>query len=160
MQVMQCRYILLGLTLGLTLVGCGTMGNALNPYQSEFSCPLSDKGQCIGVPQAYDKATGKDPELAVNIPRKKAQVLTPADPGTPTQTSTAETAYEQASYQKLAGLLREPVTPVVAPPKVMRVLILPYKSGENDLYMARYAYFIVDDPRWVLGDYLRPSDGE
>ena len=52
-------------------------------------------------------------------------------------------------YKKLAGLLDEPKTPLIAPPKVMRVLLLPYKN-DRDLYMYRYAYFVVDDFRWVL----------
>jgi conjugal transfer pilus assembly protein TraV len=37
---------------------------------------------------------------------------------------------------------------------VMRVLTLPYKGDENELYMLRYVYIIVDGPKWVMGDYL------
>jgi conjugal transfer pilus assembly protein TraV len=60
-----------------------------------------------------------------------------------------EKAYQEGVYKKLAGLLEEPKTPLIAPPKVMRVLLLPYKN-DRDLYMYRYAYFVVDDFRWVL----------
>ena len=60
-----------------------------------------------------------------------------------------EKAYQEGVYKKLAGLLDEPKTPLIAPPKVMRVLLLPYKN-DKDLYMYRYAYFVVDDFRWVL----------
>ena len=56
-------------------------------------------------------------------------------------------------YKELTGLIDSPETPVIAPSKVMRVMILPYKNG-NTLYMNRYVYFIADEPAWVLGDYL------
>jgi len=57
-------------------------------------------------------------------------------------------------FSELAGLIESPDTPVVAPAKVMRVLILPYRSQSNKaLYMNRYVYVIADDPAWVLGDY-------
>ena len=68
---------------------------------------------------------------------------------TPSCTMNGEKAYQESVYKKLSGLLEEPKTPVIAPPKVMRVLLLPYKN-EKDLYMYRYAYFVVDDFRWVL----------
>ena len=69
-----------------------------------------------------------------------------ADLGQPTNN---EKAYQEGVYKKLTGLLDEPKTPLIAPPKVMRVLLLPYKN-DRDLYMYRYAYFVVDDFRWVL----------
>jgi conjugal transfer pilus assembly protein TraV len=143
------------LLLFLSIVsGCTTIGNALNPYKSDFNCPLSDKGQCIGLPQAYDQSVKTNPEGMKEVPKKEAEGSNGTGNDRPDQPVSAETTYEKASYQKLAGLLREPVTPLVAPPKVMRVLLLPYKSGENDLYMLRYAYFFVDDPKWVFGNYL------
>ena len=66
----------------------------------------------------------------------------------------AEVSYKQSLFKKFDGLLREPTTPVVAAPQVMRVLLLPYKGAGNDLYMMRFVYFFVDEPRWVLGDSI------
>lgn len=69
--------------------------------------------------------------------------------------NTEETSYNRyrsALYDKFNGLLKEPQTPIVAPPKVMRVLLLPYTGQENEFYMLRYVYFFVDKPRWILGD--------
>jgi len=60
--------------------------------------------------------------------------------------------YRSALYDKFSGLLKEPQTPIVAPPKVMRVLLLPYTGQDNEFYMLRYVYFFVDKPRWILGD--------
>ena len=63
--------------------------------------------------------------------------------------------YQEEVYRKLTGLLREPVTPLVAPPRIMRVLLLPYKGEGGELFMPRYVYFMADDPRWILGGYLK-----
>jgi conjugal transfer pilus assembly protein TraV len=65
---------------------------------------------------------------------------------------TSYNRYRSALYDKFNGLLKEPQTPIVAPPKVMRVLLLPYTGQENEFYMLRYVYFFVDKPRWILGD--------
>lgn len=65
-----------------------------------------------------------------------------------------ETAYRDASLAKAAKLLKEPVTPVVIPPLVMRVLILPRKGEDGELNMAQYSYIMVDQARWSMGDYL------
>jgi conjugal transfer pilus assembly protein TraV len=67
--------------------------------------------------------------------------------------------YRSALFDKFNGLLKEPKTPIVAPPKVMRVLLLPYTGQENEFYMLRYVYFFVDKPRWILGDSV-VADGE
>ena len=67
--------------------------------------------------------------------------------------------YRSALFDKFSGLLKEPKTPIVAPPKVMRVLLLPYTGQENEFYMLRYVYFFVDKPRWILGDSV-VADGE
>ena len=67
--------------------------------------------------------------------------------------------YRSALFDKFNGLLKEPNTPIVAPPKVMRVLLLPYTGQENEFYMLRYVYFFVDKPRWILGDSV-VADGE
>jgi conjugal transfer pilus assembly protein TraV len=51
-------------------------------------------------------------------------------------------------------MLKAPNTPLIAPPQVMRVLVLPYKGDMNELYMMRYIYLLIDDPKWVVGNYL------
>ncbi|RMG00391.1 MAG: hypothetical protein D6726_11305 [Nitrospirae bacterium] len=52
----------------------------------------------------------------------------------------------------MKGLLAEPKTPIVKPPKIMRILVLAYPEGESRLYMPRYIYTIVDSPKWVVVD--------
>lgn len=68
--------------------------------------------------------------------------------------------YRTASLKKVTKLLRDPVTPLVAPPLVMRVLILPYEDDDGTLNMQRFKFLMVDRPKWVLGDYLSKEEGE
>jgi conjugal transfer pilus assembly protein TraV len=127
---------MLGALLLALLASCNTVGNTINPYKSNFNCPYKESGRCISMTGAYDESR-----------QGKSQPTDPAKEGlTPTS---GEKAYQEGVYKKLAGLLEEPKTPLIAPPKVMRVLLLPYKN-DRDLYMYRYAYFVVDDFRWVL----------
>lgn len=116
------------LLLLIALTGCGA---ALNPYNENFRCQApEDSGQCVDTKTAYEEATG----------------LGQASGGKPPK---AEESAEAARLTRLAELLHEPQTPMIAPPRVLRVLILPYK-GSGDLFMARYAYLQVEPANWVL----------
>ena len=117
------------------LAACSTAGNTINPYKSNFNCPYKESGRCISMTGAYDESRAG-----------KAQPIDPPGALVPTN---GEKTYQEGVYRKLSSLLEEPKTPLIAPPKVMRVLLLPYKN-DRDLYMYRYAYFVVDDFRWVL----------
>ena len=129
------RSILAVLPIAL-LAACSTVGDTINPYKSNFNCPYKESGKCISMTGAYEESR-----------LEKTQPTDPAKEGlVPTS---GEKTYQEGVYKKLAGLLEEPKTPLIAPPKVMRVLLLPYKN-DRDLYMYRYAYFVVDDFRWVL----------
>jgi conjugal transfer pilus assembly protein TraV len=129
------KSILAVLSIAL-LTACSTVGNTINPYKSNFNCPYKESGRCISMTGAYDQS--RQDKLQPTDPAKEGLIPT-----------NGEKAYQEGVYKKLAGLLDEPKTPLIAPPKVMRVLLLPYKNDKN-LYMYRYAYFVVDDFRWVL----------
>jgi conjugal transfer pilus assembly protein TraV len=135
------------LVLGLLLCGCSTV---LNPYQSSFNCPETENGKCVSVQSAYRESlnpllkngeTGDCPDCG-----KEAADDAGATP--------REKEYRAALLSRLTGLLREPETPLVAPPQVLRVLLMPYKGGGGELFMPRYAYFFVDRPSWILDGYL------
>lgn len=116
------------LLMAVTLTGCGA---ALNPYNENFRCQApEDSGQCVDTKTAYEEATGVG-QVASSTQKK------------------AEESAEAARLTRLAELLHEPQTPMIAPPRVLRVLILPYK-GSGDLFMARYAYLQVEPANWVL----------
>jgi conjugal transfer pilus assembly protein TraV len=125
------------LAICIVCYGCfAVVGEAVNPYKSGFNCPPGDKGKCISVPDAY-RETLMPKGSAVEVKNTRQE---------------AETAYQTSLYKKLGGLLEEPHTPAIAPPKIMRALLLPYKGSDKELFMYRYVFFVVDDYTWVLGD--------
>ena len=134
----------------LFVSGC----SLLNPYESNFSCPETGTGKCVSVQTAYQEATAP-----VTVTTDDTPATTPM-PENRERTGTAENRYRAALLDTFTGLLKEPVTPVVAPPKTMRVLILPYTGQENELNMLRYVYFFVDEPRWLLGDTIMSGEEE
>lgn len=134
-------------TLG---TGCSTVGEAINPYGSSFNCKMTENGKCITMTGAYKESL--QPKYSKDDRKGKERAGEPRDP------DTMEATYQGSLYKKLSGLLEEPNTPVIAPPKVMRVLLLPYKGTDKELFMYRYAYFVVDDYSWVLGDNITIGD--
>ena len=136
--------------------GCSTLGI----YNSEFTCPATYNGRCVSLPEAYDLAlAGKDG--APHNPDTAAPVAGDSDEAvTSVGEAAAHTSYKESLFKRLDTLIKEPATPVVAPPQAMRVLLLPYRGDANELYMLRYIYFFVDSPRWVLGDSLVAPEEE
>ncbi len=169
------KYLTL-ILLGFISSGCATI---LNPYNEEFSCPETYNGKCVSITEAYEESSSgetrqpaKDikPKQPVNgfdcdydfeedcyeptVPKKphtENNQETLADPQMQ-EPRTAEEEYRQALYGKLSRLLKEPTAPMVAQPKVMRVLVLPYKGDDNALYMYRYVYIFTEPPRWILDE--------
>jgi len=159
-------YIFVLFMFCLLVAGCG---KAVNPYESEFSCPQPEKGKCVGIPEAYRESLQQDKIKDYNLAReafseeKKREEGKKSDQQKKESTyvrdylllSPAERQYVESLYDVLTRLLKDPQTPVIMPPKIVRVLILPYQgeSGKN-LYSARYIYVIVEDARWVLHNIL------
>lgn len=128
----------------LILSGCGTI---LNPYHEEFSCKAAaDGGACVDTMTAYADAQVTEP--ADNRPPKPSMSLD----GMIGPESTARAVYEDRYYRRLAGLLEEPQVPMIEPPKIMRVLLMPYKGEGGELFMPRYSFIKVEDARWVLAE--------
>ena len=122
----------------MLLTGCGA---ALNPYHENFNCQApDDSGKCVDTPSAYEEAVG------INQLVKGGKENT-------------EKHVDETRLERLAELLKEPQTPMIAPPRILRVLILPYKAN-GDLFMARYAYLQVESARWVLSDIDEESEPE
>lgn len=144
----------------VVLCGCGTVGKALNPYDDAFTCPKTDPGRCVSVRTAYDEALKqgndggiKDQQSSDGDRELKKLIID-------TKEKSSLNAYENIMFDRMANLLREPVTPIVAPPSVMRVLFLAYKGDNNELLMPRFIYFFADDPKWVMGDYIIGKETE
>lgn len=132
--------------------GCSTTG-----YESDFSCPQSYNGRCISLPAAHNLALSghDDPKYDPSVQQsKKNNSEKELNIAPLTGEEQAHVTYKESLFKRFDSLLKEPATPVVAPPQVMRVLLLPYKGDSNELYMLRHVYFFVEEPRWVLGDSL------
>lgn len=143
------RYDLFFLLFAVSLIlfGCGAV---FNPYQSQFECPQAEKGKCVGISEAYKESLNSTVNGTYNVYEeiygKRGEMLL-----TPT-----EERYIESLYQKLTDLLKEPNTPVVMPPKVVRVLVLPYSEESNKaLYSSRYIFVLVDEPKWVLHNIIQ-----
>ena len=125
------------LLLLFLLTACGPLQETVNPYNENFKCRArDDAGECIDTPTAYKKA--RYPEAA---------------PGEEAEPATGITQEIQDNrYRLVAGLLKEEKKPLLQPPKILRVLLLPYKGEDDELFMSRYVYVKIEDSRWILTD--------
>ena len=67
-------------------------------------------------------------------------------------TSINQLTAQNSRYKALTELLAEPDKPMLEPPKIMRVLMLPYKGENDELFMTRYVYLKLKESQWVLTD--------
>ena len=138
------------LFLTLLLTGC-----SLLPYENEFACRKTDDlGKCISVEEAYKEAvTGQSQHPTIQAKKSKTK---PSEPQAALSVDEAYTQYQAQVYREMATLIEAPRTPMLKPAKTLRTLILSYSPNADNkvFYMPRYVYSIIDDPGWVLGDYL------
>ena len=149
-------------SLLLAFSGCASL---ISGYNSEFQCPETNKGKCVSVKTAYkeslegstednplvkQKNKQKDAHCAEcekdsnrNSPKPEARGLSRPEPD-------AEYSYRHTLYKKLSSMIGKPITPLVVPPEVVRVLILSYTGSNNELFSYRYVYFFATEPRWVI----------
>lgn len=153
------KTILAAAAASLLLSGCSIFA----PYDSEFQCERSrDYGKCTDVAGAYSDALGgemgghpmEEPDSAKKK-KKKGEAEEPIRTREDDQLAQQSfNRYKSAEYGEMANLIEKPVTPVVAPPKVLRSLVVAYATPEKTLYLPRYVYFFVSEGSFVMGDYL------
>ena len=142
-------------TAALALGALSSCGTILNPYKNSFKCDPSDTGRCASVQEAYAESIGERPPPATPEEEEGGTWWGGSPAPVPNRPDTAAGAYQAQLFKKMTGMLKEPATPGVVPPPVVRVLFLSYPTGEDEsLFMFRYAYFFADKPRWVLADPL------
>jgi len=131
-SVRNCSFFLFFL-----LSACAPLQETVNPYNENFKCRArDDAGECIDTPTAYKKArypepvSGEEVEPATGITRE----------------------IQDNRYRLVAGLLQEEKKPLLQPPKILRVLLLPYKGEGGELFMSRYVYVKIEDSKWILTD--------
>lgn len=137
----RCKTFLLP-AIGITLFlfsACAPLQETINPYEENFKCKAkNDIGECIDTPTAYKKA--RYPEPAQNMTSE-------SDHG-------AKQEVQNNRYKILAELLQEEKKPLLQPPKILRVLLLPYKGEKEELFMSRYVYVKIEDSQWILTDLV------
>ena len=125
------KTIYVGLLILTVVAGCAPVKNAANPHEAYVRCRARDaEGQCVDTPTAYRQA---------RVP----------DPATET-TSAVQDEAQGERYRAISDLLAAPETPLLNPPKILRVLLLPYRGEANELFMSRYAYLEIEPAEWVL----------
>ena len=133
----HCKWFLLAMVTMVAMVtllpACAPMKDAVNPYNENFKCQASgDDGKCIDTPSAYMEARYPVPEdTLTNLTEGEAQV---------------------DRYRMLTELLPEEKKPILQAPKIMRILLLPYKGENQELFMTRYAYVKIEDSDWILSN--------
>lgn len=127
----------------LLLSGCGPI---LNPYEEHFKrkAPAED-GKCLDTPSAYLEA--RYPEPAPGSDETCPDCIKGAMAPT---TLLSTIPAQDARYRLLADLLIEPEKPLLRPPKILRVLMLPYEGEGGELFMTRYVYLQVENGKWLL----------
>lgn len=133
----HCKWFLLTIVAMVAMVtllpACAPMQDAVNPYNENFKCQASgDDGKCIDTPSAY----------------KEARYPVPED----TLTNLTEVEAQVDRYRMLSELLPEEKKPILQAPKIMRILLLPYKGENQELFMTRYAYVKIEDSDWILSN--------
>ncbi len=145
--------------LGFFLSGCGSV---MNPYKSEFTCPQAEQGKCVGVDSAYEESLKAEKLKKVKsnnqTEEKEIKGYYPSLKGDELEENLIEEklVYTGALFDKLTKVLKSPQTPVMTMPQVIRILILPYQGEKGKtLYFSRYVFTILDEPRWVLDNFLK-----
>lgn len=156
LQVVKKIAICAGL---LSLSACASV---FSSYESDFSCKNSDHGGCAHPLDAYEEARNEDaPAFGVDKVKASIEIVDEhlgheAHDHARTIELSDYQSYQDATYSELEALVAAPDTPVLAPAKTVRTLILPYtdpKSTER-LYMPRYIYSVLENSHFVLGNYL------
>ncbi len=136
------------------------------PYEADFSCPETFGGKCISTTTAYEESINGDPQDPLNETSKASDTSESSESSNESDKDIAdaiekaaepdstEVTYFNALVKKMTSILKEPKTPMIKPPKVIRVLVLPYEGSGSELYMPRYIYLIVDKAQWVLENQL------
>jgi conjugal transfer pilus assembly protein TraV len=155
-------FYLCAVLLGLGLQSCATLKDVVNPYDEQFHCRAKDtEGKCVDTPTAYQDARYPQPAVedqpAPDPAKNNGKVylfgsaISEGQP-IPAPPVSAKDAAKASQYKSITDLLDNPEAPLLKPPKILRILILPYKGEKNELFMTRYAYLEVEKVSWVLTD--------
>jgi conjugal transfer pilus assembly protein TraV len=139
-------YLLALFVIPFLLSGCGTW---FNPYHEKYLCPDGFPGKCASVEQAYDESFHSSTEKFSPLVKNKEGCADCNQPNV--NAADGQYNYKNELYKELAGIIRDPKTPVLKPATQRRVLIPGYTEDNDSIYYGyRYIYFMDRSPRWVL----------
>jgi len=146
----------------LFLSGC-----SLLPYEESSSCNMEKNyGKCIDVNGAYEEAVSGEDSGAPLMHKLSEGQEESKEQSEATESAVTQPAnkpeispyqgYQDSRYKVLSELIKKPVAPMLTPPKTVRTLVISYspKTDDKTLYMPRYIYSIVEDSKFILGQYL------
>ncbi|MFZ3461473.1 TraV family lipoprotein [Vibrio harveyi] len=160
-------------------------GCSLLPYEEDFACDLTKNnlGQCITPEQAYQQALEDSESAGRFIQQDGTTSANTKDEPTHSaaswgyrgfnsneQTNPKEIEYAPVDeyknyktrvYEEMAKLVDTPKAPMVKPAKTIRTLVMNYGDGKTGkrMYMPRYIYEIIEEPRFLMNQYrLKPTD--
>ena len=136
----------------LLIAGC-------NPYHSEFTCRNAPFGSCAKTPDIYDTILERDKLQKVGVSRADSNDSGKSKEVVLNDHPRRESAYLDAEMQKATSLLKQPVTPIVVPPAVGRILFFPFEGADGELNMPSWTYIMLDKQKWLMGDYLNDQSG-
>ena len=114
-----------------------------NPYEEEFGCPGGDYGKCEKVKDAYDDPFVEEQE-------KFSPMVKTSKPHVNIESDGPVYDYQKQLYAEMQGIIGKAETPMLTPPKQMRLLVLDYVDNDKVLYGYRYIYFVAEQERWIL----------
>ncbi len=155
--MLQAIKALAGLAIMISLSSCASI---FSTYDSEFSCKNEDHGGCTHPLEAYEQARTEGVTDFSAAPAELKEEELDGSHRHHSLTRSPFHTYQEQTYKELEALVADPDTPILAPAKTVRTLILPYgdPNGGQRLYMPRYIYSVLENPRFVLGNYLIKRD--
>lgn len=142
------------------LISLSACASVFSAYDTEFSCKNDDHGGCTHPLEAYEQARSEvEPSFDQAGNHEKDEAHHHETDEATTDDTPYET-YQDAVYGELTALLKEPETPVLRPAKTIRTLILPAiePDKQQQLFMPRYVFSVLENPKFVLGNYLVSKD--
>jgi conjugal transfer pilus assembly protein TraV len=155
------------LLIAFVLTGCSTMSEVFNPYDEEFMCPDVGYGKCATMDEAYKESYEAHAENEMVLTEQGAESINGKCQSGKCKNEEAEEGeeapvkmgpdpeynYRNRLFQEMASVIEDTETPLLAPPKIGRVLVLNYSDTEDVFYSSRHIYFITKNPQWVLAPY-------
>lgn len=144
------------------LSGC----SSLIPYEDEFACKRSNNmGKCISTEEAYKELTTGDSttpyakpaseqEEGDDINQVQVNAASVVNTNGIKEPNSGYNQYIDANYKETADLLKSGITPILSSGDTIKIVLVPNKVTDRMLLSERIMYVIIEEPKFLMGDYL------